>query len=55
MIMTDEQKTILDKLENNFDVLWSEFCKFIPEAKEIITRREIAKFGKKYAKNISCY
>lgn len=50
MIMTDEQKTILDKLENNFDVLWSEFCQFIPEAKEIITRREIAKFGKKYAK-----
>lgn len=50
MIMTDEQKTILDKLENNFDVLWSEFCQFIPEAKEIITRREIAKFGKKFGK-----
>lgn len=44
------KKMILDKLENNFDVLWSVFSQFIPEAKEIIARREIAKFGKKYAK-----
>ena len=50
MIMNNEQKMILDKLENNFDVLWSDFSQFIPEAKEIIARREIAKFGKKYAK-----
>lgn len=50
MIMNNEQKMILDKLENNFDVLWSNFSQFIPEAKEIIARREIAKFGKKYAK-----
>lgn len=41
---------ILDKLENNFDVLWNDFSQFIPEAKEIIAKREIAKFGKKYAK-----
>lgn len=50
MIMNNEQKMILDKLENSFDVLWSEFSQFIPEAKEIIARGEIAKFGKKYAK-----
>ena len=48
--MNNEQKMILDKLENNFDVLWSDFSHFIPEAKEIFARREIAKFGKKYAK-----
>ena len=48
--MNDEQKMILDKLENNFDVIWSVFSQFIPEAKEIIARSEIAKFGKKYAK-----
>ena len=39
MIMNNEQKMILDKLENNFDVLWNDFSQFIPEAKEIIAKR----------------
>lgn len=50
MIMTDEQKTILEKLENNFDVLWTEFCLFIPEVEEIISIRDIKKYTKHYAK-----
>lgn len=49
MIMTEEQKIILDKLENNFDILWTEFCQFIPKAKELVAIRDIKKFAKNYA------
>lgn len=50
MIMTEEQKVILDKLENKFDVLWKEFCQFIPETKEIVAIRDVKKFAKNYAR-----
>lgn len=48
--MTEEQNAILDKLENKFDVLWKEFCQFIPEAKEIVAIRDVTKFAKIYAR-----
>lgn len=50
MIMTEEQKIILDKLENNFDILWTEFCQFIPTAKELVAIRDIKKIAKNYAR-----
>lgn len=48
--MTEGQNAILDKLENKFDVLWKEFCQFIPEAKEIVAIRDVTKFAKIYAR-----
>ena len=48
--MTEIQNTILNKLEVDFDTLWNLFCQYIPEAKEIISIKDRAKFGKKYAK-----
>ena len=50
MIMTEEQKAILDKLENKFDVIWKEFCQFIPEAKEIVAIRDVTRFANNYAR-----
>ena len=48
--MTEGQNAILDKLKNKFDVLWKEFCQFIPEAKEIVAIRDVTKFAKIYAR-----
>ena len=47
MIMTEEQKAILDKLKNKFDVLWKEFCQFIPEAKDIVAIKDVTRLRKK--------
>ena len=50
MIMTEEQKAILDKLKNKFDVLWKEFCQFIPEAKDIVAIKDVTRFANNYAR-----
>lgn len=47
--MSEEQKILQQKIETDFDSLWNLFCQYIPEAKEIVPIKDIAKFGKKYA------
>lgn len=50
MIMTEDQKTLLQRIETDFEPLWNAFCQYIPEAKEIVSIKDSTKFGKKYAK-----
>ena len=50
MIMTDVQNTIYGRIEKDFDTLWNLFCQCIPEAKEIVTIKDQAKFTRKYSK-----
>lgn len=40
----------MDRLKIDFEILWGIFCQHIPEAKELVSIRDRAKFGKKYAK-----
>jgi hypothetical protein len=49
MIMTEDQKTVLQKIKTDFETLWNLFCQYIPKAKEIVSKKDIAKFGMKYA------
>lgn len=50
MNMTEEQKILIQKVETDFDSLWNLLCQYIPEVKEIVSIKDRAKFGKKYAK-----
>ena len=50
MNMTEEQKILQQKIETDFDTLWNLFCQYIPEVKELVSIKDRAKFGKKYAK-----
>ena len=48
--MTEQQKQILDRLEFDFENIWSIFCQHIPEAEKVVYKKDRDKFGKKYAK-----
>lgn len=50
MIMTEEEKILLQKIEIQFETLWDLFCHYIPDAKETVSIKDRNKFSKKYAK-----
>jgi hypothetical protein len=47
--MTKGQEQCYKRLKTDFGTLWNLFCQYIPEAKEIVSKKGIAKFGRKYA------
>jgi len=55
MIMTEDQKTLLQRIETDFEPLWNAFCQYIPEAKEIVSIKDSTNLVRNTLKDISLY
>lgn len=46
--MTEEQKSLLNKVKNDFEKLWDGLCNLIPELNQLFSKKELQNLKKKY-------